>query len=256
MAHTQTYKKRALVLRKTKLGEKDLIVTLLSNSGELMRCVAKGARKPGGSFAAKLELFSAVDLMAAKGRSLDVVTDVRFAEPAGVSTFGLEQTTCASPVAELLSTICQEGLEQPRLYDMAYAAFGRIARSSAEQALAICAASLVKIISAAGFRPALAHCHSCGNPIGLQAGKNVLFSVDGGGATCQDCARQVEGFLVDVQAIAWTNAFLTQRFDEILAQSPGPSTSFAVLQLQKPWIEHYAGRRLKSLDYLLTCGLF
>ena len=52
MAKLQTYKTLALVLRKTKLGERDLIVTLLAESGALLKCVAKGARKPGGSFAA------------------------------------------------------------------------------------------------------------------------------------------------------------------------------------------------------------
>ena len=51
-----TYTARAIVLRKTKLGESDLIVTLLAQDGSQARAVAKGARKPSSPFAARLEL--------------------------------------------------------------------------------------------------------------------------------------------------------------------------------------------------------
>ncbi|MBQ3328952.1 MAG: recombination protein O N-terminal domain-containing protein, partial [Eggerthellaceae bacterium] len=60
MSASRTYKARGIVLRKTKLGEKDLIVTLLSEDGSLLRAVAKGARKPGGSLAARIDLFRVV----------------------------------------------------------------------------------------------------------------------------------------------------------------------------------------------------
>ena len=56
-----TYSLQALVLRKTKLGETDLIVTLLAQDGRQVRAVAKGARKPNSSFASRLEIFSEVE---------------------------------------------------------------------------------------------------------------------------------------------------------------------------------------------------
>ena len=39
MARARTYRARAIVLRKTKLGEQDLILTLLSESGAQLRVV-------------------------------------------------------------------------------------------------------------------------------------------------------------------------------------------------------------------------
>ena len=45
------------MLGHTKLAEQDLILTLLSETGEQLRAVAKGARKPGGRLAARVELF-------------------------------------------------------------------------------------------------------------------------------------------------------------------------------------------------------
>lgn len=56
-----TYSLRALVLRRTKLGESDLILTLLSEDGSQKRAVAKGARRPKSSFAARTEPFCVID---------------------------------------------------------------------------------------------------------------------------------------------------------------------------------------------------
>ena len=75
-----TYTARVIVVRKTKLGESDLILTLLAEDGSQLRAVAKGARKPKSSFASRLELFSVADVLCAKGRSLDVVSEARLVE--------------------------------------------------------------------------------------------------------------------------------------------------------------------------------
>ena len=65
MAGRRTYRTRAIVLDRTKLGETDLILTLLAEDGSQRRAVAKGARKPGGRLAARVELFSECDLLLA-----------------------------------------------------------------------------------------------------------------------------------------------------------------------------------------------
>ena len=70
-----TYHTRAFVLKKTKLGETDLIVNLLAEDGSLLRGVAKGARKPKSSFSGRLELFCEANLLMVKGKSLDIVSE-------------------------------------------------------------------------------------------------------------------------------------------------------------------------------------
>ena len=73
----KTYKERCLVLKKTKLGEADSIITLLARDGRQIRAVAKGVRKPASRFGARLELCSVVDVLLYPGRSLDVISEVR-----------------------------------------------------------------------------------------------------------------------------------------------------------------------------------
>ena len=75
MAGRRTHRTRGIVLDHVKLGEQDLIVTLLTANGAQARAVAKGARKPGGRLAARVELFSETDFLLASGRNLDIVSE-------------------------------------------------------------------------------------------------------------------------------------------------------------------------------------
>ena len=75
MPGRRTYRTRAIVLDRTKLAEQDLILALLREDGCEGRVVAKGARKPGGRLAARVELFCETDFLLAAGRSLDVVSE-------------------------------------------------------------------------------------------------------------------------------------------------------------------------------------
>lgn len=43
----KAYNERCIVLKHTKLGETDVIVTMLGGDGRQIRAVAKGLRKPG-----------------------------------------------------------------------------------------------------------------------------------------------------------------------------------------------------------------
>ena len=88
MAGRRTYHARACVLDRTKLGETDLILTLLGSNGAQLRAVAKGARKPGGKLAGKVQLFCECDLLLACGKNLDVVAEAveRFDENGVIMT--------------------------------------------------------------------------------------------------------------------------------------------------------------------------
>src|SRR5438874_12628893 len=71
------YRDQGVVLRTIKLGETDRIVTILTQGHGKVRAVAKGVRKPGSRFGARLEPTSHVALQCYRGRSeLDVVTQV------------------------------------------------------------------------------------------------------------------------------------------------------------------------------------
>ena len=255
---SKTYKTRTLILKKTKLSDKDLIVTMLAEDGSLLKGVAKGARKPGGSFAARLELFSTVDVMMAQGRSLDVVCEARLVRPASATGASLDYSACASPLAELLGLVAQPGLEQQRLFDMADAAFARIDACAKEpaKALSITAAGIWKVLGQTGFRPSIASCALCANPVAFASAGVVVFSPMEGGVVCPACQRPADAIAVDVDTARWCETLIRLRYDDILDLDIDLTSSFAVLSLAKTWIRTHLGRSLKSLDFLFTSGLF
>lgn len=257
MAASRTYKTRAIVLRKVKLGEKDLVVSMLAETGELVRAVAKGARKPGSSLAARTELFSVVDAMLAQGRSLDVLTEARLAAGRAQAKLGLEQAACAAPIAELICNVAQEGLEHPRLFDMTLAAADALAGSDAPAGPAITAAALLKVLASAGFRPSFEVCVACGSPLALnRAAGRVAVSFEEGGVVCGDCARAANCVLVEAATLTWSHALLYARFAEVAGLGVSPADTFAVLQFARSWARTHTGRDVKSLDFLFTGGLF
>ena len=108
MAGRRTYRTRAIVLDRTKLAEQDLILTLLAADGSQVRAVAKGARKPGGRLAARVELFCETDFLLAAGRSLDVVSEAQTVEPHAALRGDYERVAAASAVAEVARLTCYE----------------------------------------------------------------------------------------------------------------------------------------------------
>ena len=254
---SKSYRARVVVLKKTKLREKDLIVTMLDESGMLRRAVAKGARRPGGSFAARLELFSVVDGWFVEGRSLDVVTDAKFAEGYSAHQFGLEQAACASAVAELVSAVAQEGLAHERLFDMTTLALTTIASSNPDIAVAICVADLLKTLAMVGFRPSFDTCVSCGRQIDWEAAPSrMCLSVSDGGIVCDQCGSVPDAMIIDTNTVVWARTIMSRTFAEIANDPPDVSTSFSLLQFVRQWAQAHVGKNLKSIDYLLACGLF
>lgn len=252
---SKTYKTRALVLKKTKLREKDLIVSFLAEDGSLLQGVAKGARKPGGSLAGRLEFFSCVDLLMAQGRSLDTVCEARLAGAVEAGALGMEQAAAASPLAELACTVAQPDLPQPRLFDLVRAAFGRIASAGPDSAATFLAAALWKVMAQAGFRPCFGACALCGNGLAADGRAQVVFSVEGGGAVCGDCPRPADALLVDANVVGWCDALMMARFDEVEGFGCDVATALSALHLARAWARHHTGRDLKSLDFLFASGL-
>ena len=160
MAGSRTYRTCAIVLDKTKLKETDLILTLLARDGREIRAVAKGARKPGSRLAARCELFCTVDLLLAKGRSLDVVSqaDLVGAPMGAAPTYEAMQR--ASVIAEVASLCCFEDATDPfvfRISAKALRVLGSLQGDCPHMDLLV-AAYVFKLLSHVGYRPDLSSC--------------------------------------------------------------------------------------------------
>src|SRR3989304_1681077 len=74
------YRTEAVLLRRPELGEADRLLTIYTPAHGKLRVIAKGVRLPKSRKAGHLELFNRVELLVARGRDLDVVTQADTAD--------------------------------------------------------------------------------------------------------------------------------------------------------------------------------
>ena len=106
------------MLRTLKLGEADRIVTFLTQGHGKVRAVAKGVRKSGSRFGARLEPTSHVALQCYRGRELDVVTQVETIDANRALRESYACLTHAVPMLEAVDQVAQEREPAPALYRM------------------------------------------------------------------------------------------------------------------------------------------
>ncbi len=250
---SSTYTARVIVLRKTKLGESDLILAMLSSDGSQIRAVAKGARKPTSSFSARLELFCSCEVLLACGRNLDIVKEARIASSCGHIRQSIERASCAAPVVELLEKVSEPGLAYPKLFDMSQTALSALDRCDVDHAPALCAAHALKTFAFTGYSPAFSHCCVCGDPVSAKGGH--LFSVSEGGAVCARCSTSC-AVPVNEAYLSWAHALMHSTFSDIMEMEIDEDAIFGVLHLVQSWSAFHISARLKSLEFLFSCGLF
>lgn len=248
-----TYPLRALVLRRTKLGESDVICTLLSSDGSQVRAVAKGARKPTSAFASRLEVYAVCDLLLARGKTLDIIKEARLVEGNAHLRCALAMMEAAAPMVELLDRTTQAGLADARLFDMTCKALDTLKETDEAQTRVVCAAHLFKALAILGFRPRLDACVECGRPLSLEnAPERVPFSLIDGGVVCADCRGHVETILLDRSVAQWAQALIFATFEEILPFEVAPETSLGLLRFLQLWVRQHVGTNLKSLSFLIS----
>ena len=178
-----TYRDEAIVLRTHRLGEADRIVTLLTRGRGRIRAVAKGVRRTGSRFGARLEPFGHVDIQLYEGRSLDTVTQVESLATPGAELAGdYPRWTAGSAMLEATERMTpierEPALQQ---YLLLIGGLRTLAARTHDPGLVL-DAFLLRSLAVAGWSASFFDCARCGLP-----GPHRAFSVSGGGALCQDC---------------------------------------------------------------------
>lgn len=183
------YRIRALSLKKTKLGESDLIVTLLAEDGCQVRAVAKGARKPGSRFGGRVEPFTVADFMLHTGRTLETITDVEIVVSHAPLREDYDRAQAASVVADFLDKATVECQTEERLFALAGATLDAMEPAEGDTLLALVVAFLLKGMAMHGYRPQFDACAECGEGVTGEA----PFSLESGGPVCSGCTGDGAG---------------------------------------------------------------
>lgn len=235
-----------IVLKRTKLKETDMIITILCEDGSLISMVAKGARKPQSVFAHAIELYATIRYSARATSQLAQLTEalpVNFKE---TNRSDYTKLLTSSIVGDLAQHLAQEDLAFEKFYALTHAALHAIVHTSSQQSWWIAAAYVLKAYSMAGFRPCLTHCCICGSP--LQLTRNYQrFSCNEGGCLCSACQSSSYEYTLSYAFLNCYWTLETSTFAQISDAALELSLLKKVFEFESTWLSFHLSISLKSL---------
>lgn len=152
----------ALVLRPTPFQEGGLVVSFLTEEGERVVGLAKGAKKPTAKWVSAFEPLGLVrvSLFGREHSELRRITRCEL-EQSPLTLGHLESSLVIACLAELFDRVAREGLEDARLFRLA-AACARSLRQEPDRAPAILASAEFWLLRLLGLLPDARRCGVCG----------------------------------------------------------------------------------------------
>lgn len=179
----RVYRTEALVLKGRDYGEADRILTLYTPHAGKIGGIAKGVRRARSRKAGHLDLFTRSNLLLAKGRQLDVITQAETVETFRSLRDDLWRSTYSHYVADLVDSFSPENHPNYPLYVLSIVTLRRLAAASDLDL--VLRSFEVQLLGLTGYRPQLHRCLHCNSDIEPVPNR---FSAKMGGVLCPACA--------------------------------------------------------------------
>ncbi|MBW4632250.1 MAG: DNA repair protein RecO [Iphinoe sp. HA4291-MV1] len=196
---TKTYKATGINLKTQALGESDRLVTILTREFGLIRAVAPGSRKHNSSLGGRSGVFVVNELLIAKGRSLDKITQAQTIKSYPGLAKDLGKLAASQYLAEIV--LYQALSEQPQeeLYELLNEHLSRVEalpKAEAFHVLAHLAHGVFHLLALAGLTPQVQVCCLSGRsliPDFTDPTWQVGFSIPTGGTVCLSAWERLKG---------------------------------------------------------------
>jgi DNA repair protein RecO (recombination protein O) len=240
------------------LGERDRLLTLLSESDGITRLAVPGARRPTSSLAAAVPL-THLRLQVGGSRGLRRVRQLRVLRSYGGLGQQLESLAAAQALAELCLVLVPAAAPAPGMLGTLLMQLGRLEGSvrepgAAAEALAVAVQGSVHLLALGGFALPLGRCARTGEPleppIGDRCWRSSFLPADGLVIGRQPEAR----LLLNASELALLQRLvrpaLPRRRDGGLMGPP--AVWLRLLELVGCWCDEHLGRRPRAFRLLGT----
>jgi DNA repair protein RecO (recombination protein O) len=183
MSDPREYQTEAVVIKKTKLGEADSILTFFTPRLGKIQGFAKSLRKPKSKMAGHLELLTHSAVSFTRGRNLDTIVGAQTINAFLPLKNDLWLTSCGLYVAELVHQFAAEHQENYPLFQLMLETLDRLCQTDNKDL--VLRYFELHLLESAGYRPQLRECITCHKA--LEQTTNY-FSPSAGGMLCPDCS--------------------------------------------------------------------
>lgn len=112
------YSSKGVILATRSFSEADRVLAIFSRDYGKVSTIAKGVRKPKSKKGRNVEVFNVIKFAAARGKSLDILTEVELLDAHKKVRKDLQRTSVAYYFVETIGRITQDEEKNPELYDL------------------------------------------------------------------------------------------------------------------------------------------
>jgi len=246
MAAPHTYQTRAIVIKQSKIGEADRIVTIYTPGLGKLTAIAKGACRPGSKLGGNVAPLTYSSMMLAKGRNLDIITQGQTIDAFPALKNDLWHMACALYTLELVDSSTLENSENGPLFDLLLNTLRRLCQSENDRT--VVRYFELHLLQHLGYRPQLRRCANCDSPLNPVIN---FFSYGQGGILCPHCnRRETTPRPLSVDALKVLRLWQGCDYATASRVKIGSKLSLELKQVMQGYIRHLLQGEVKSMTWL------
>jgi DNA repair protein RecO (recombination protein O) len=189
---SRTYKTIGINLKSMPLGEADRLLTILTREHGLVKAIAPGSRKHNSRMGGRSGLFVVNDLLIAKGRSLDKITQAETVTSYPGLGKDLKCLTSSQYLAELCLYQALSDQPQEELFFSLNEQLTRLEQLPDTLTFVSLLYGIYQLLTVAGLAPQVHHCCLTQQPLVPDMTKPIGFSIPTGGTVTEEVLEQLQ----------------------------------------------------------------
>jgi len=249
-AREHLYKSEAVVIKRSDLGEADKILTIFTPHFGKLRVVAKGVRKVTSRLAGHVELFTRSQMLLAKARNLDIVTQSETMDAYRPLHDDLSRIAHASYAAELLDALTPDALENYPVYKLTAETLRLLSEDA--DADRVLRWFELQLLGYMGYAPELGKCVECRNDLAPTVNG---FSASLGGVVCASCRRAGVGRDLSVNALKVLRLMQRNSYAAVSRVRLDQELQAELQGTTQSYITYILERELRSTHFVKITGI-
>jgi DNA repair protein RecO (recombination protein O) len=241
------YRTDAIILRRADFGEADRLLTAFSPEYGKLRLLAKGVRKTTSRKAGHVELFMLTNMLIARGRTWDIVSQAEIVEAYRDLREDLDKTSHAYYLAELVDRFTEEHDPNSPLFELLALTLAHV--NHATNPFMVLRYFELHLLGLTGYQPQLHFCVACDGPL-EPVDNNYFLPADGGTLCPTHGETRPNAEIIPLAVLKVLRYLQTEPWDKVIDLQLTPATQQHVEELLLDYITFVLERRLKSVDFL------
>lgn len=248
MPISRVYQATGIIIRRHKFSEADRLLTIFTSEFGKVRAIAKGAMRPGSKLGGNVELLTHSQLMLARGRNLDIVTQAQSLDIFLPIRDSLELMSYGFYLCELVDAFTEEDVEDRELFTLLLSTLRGL--EAAQDGERIVRYFELRLLGHLGYRPQLQKCANCGSPLMPEVN---YFSPAQGGALCRGCGYpDMAAHTMSVNALKVLRLWQNNDFDTASRVKLTQELTREIKNLVRGNVRYVLEKQLKSITWTDT----